>query len=367
MNGLCQENAGLKRGENKMEENQNMPDVGPENSKAVHMETENAASGRRETEGNNEKEKTAKKRGRIILAAGISIGLLAAGAAAVYFICTPKGYKDYTVRMQQYYVEYSDEYDYWDVLTIEYPRIEGIDEKQQDMINDRLYDTAMDRSNYWHFEPDAYVKELQKNYSIYSSDVDSTVRFHSQSLLSVEYAEIYAPANVVWYVSMTKRALNVDLLSGESYELSDIIRLDREFIEFWTKRANEQYVGFFGEDEESQETLLSWFLKSDEEWNAYYELQPYFYVTEGGEFIVGISINPKFIDVHEPQEDFYEICCNARELDGFRTASPFWEKYDLSRQVGEVFECTKRNRNIWLGDISGIWDYWEEKGDLLSE
>ena len=309
-----------------------------------------------------------KKHGKIVLVvlAGIVI-LLAAGAASVaYVMRPPKGYEDYTVQMQQYYVEYSDEYDYWDVLTIEYPQIDGIDIEQQDVINDMLYDAAMDRTNYWHFEPDDYVKELQEEFSIFSSDVESTVKYHSQYLMSVFYAETYAPANPVWYVSMTKRGLNVDLLTGERYELQDIIRLDREFTEFWAERANEEYDDFFGEDEEDRELLLSWFLKEDEEWNEYYEFQPYFYVTDSKEFIIGLSIDPKFIDAHEPQEDFYEIRCDAQELEIFKTESEFWNKYDMSEPAGSVEECEDLHSNLWLGDISGAWDYWEERGDLLA-
>ena len=36
---------------------------------------------------------------------------------AVHFL-TPRGCRDYTVQKEQYYVQYSEQYDYWDVLTV---------------------------------------------------------------------------------------------------------------------------------------------------------------------------------------------------------------------------------------------------------
>ena len=341
-----------------MEENQIVQSVEPENTEPDYMGSGNIQTGNQPR----------KKHGRIalVIIGGILVLLAAGAASAAYVMRPPKGYEDYTVQMQQYYVEYSDEYDYWDVLTIEYPEIEGIDEEQQDVINEMMYDVAMDRTNYWHFEPDDYVKELQNEYSLFCSDVECMVKYHSQYLLSLYYAETYAPANPVWYASMTKRGVNVDLLTGEQYELADIIQLEPEFIEFWAGRANEHYDDFFGDEEEDRELLLAWFLKEDEEWNEYYEFQTYFYVTDDKEFIIGIAIDPKYISAHEPQEDFYEIRCDVQELEDFKTESEFWEKYDLSEPAGKVAECTELQSNLWLGDMKGVWDYWEERGDLLA-
>ena len=138
------------------------------------------------------------------------------------------------------------------------------------------------------------------------------------------------------------------------------MQLGLEFIEFWVRRANEHYDDFFGDGEEDRELLLAWFLNEDEEWNEYYDFQPYFYVTDDKEFIIGIAIDPKYISAHEPQEDFYEIRCDAQELEAFKTESEFWEKYDLSEPAGNVEECTELQSNLWLGDMEGV-----EKGELL--
>lgn len=351
-----------------MVKQRSMTDISDQNTETGYMglETQNDDM-MPKTEDGDAKTKGMSGKLAVAVIVGILIVLAASAASAVYMMRPPKGCEDYTVQMHQYYVEYSDEYDYWDVLTIEYPEINGIEEDKQDAINVLLYDAAMDRTDYWHFEPNDEVKKLQEeHYSLFCSDVDCTVKYHSQYLLSMSYDEIYAPANPVWYVSMTKRGMNIDLMTGEEYQLSDILLLDEEFAAFWAKRANEAYDDFFGEEKEDRKTLLAWFLKNDEEWNAYYEFQPYFYVTDEGKFIIGISINPKYISAHEPQEDFYEICCDAQELEAFRTESQFWEQYELSEPAGEVVECEELQTNLWLGDTEGIWDYWEERGDLLT-
>lgn len=42
-----------------------------------------------------------------------------------------KGQSDYTVQKEQYYVQYSEQYDYLEVLTVEYPRLEGTEEEHR--------------------------------------------------------------------------------------------------------------------------------------------------------------------------------------------------------------------------------------------
>lgn len=298
---------------------------------------------------------------------GIVVFFLAA-VGAVYALLVLKktgGYQDYTVRMRQYVTEYSEQFAYSEVVTVEYPEIEGIDEEQREMINRMMYDTAMDRTNYWHLKPGDYVKSLQKEYSIFSSDASCEVSYHSQYLLSLIYDEIYAPVHPVYYVNRTKRGLNVDLLTGEEYALTDIIRVEDEFIDLWARKANKQYDGFFGEEKEDRELLLAWFLKEDEEWNEAYEFVPYFYVEENQDFVIGIAVDPKFVSrARAPKENAYEVCFAAQELEEFRTESNFWKKYDKSKSVGAIIECEDLQTNRWLDDISGAQDYWDRIGAM---
>ena len=106
-------------------------------------------------EEQNEKEQNSEVKSKkkwIILPAAILAVLIVIGIAVgiMHSNSFPKGYENYTVQKEQYFVEYSDEYDYWDVLTVEYPQLSGIDDEMQTQINQLLYDTAMDRVNYWH-------------------------------------------------------------------------------------------------------------------------------------------------------------------------------------------------------------------------
>ena len=98
-------------------------------------------------------ERSRKKR---IVTAGLVLAMAVSFAGLGYVVfrkLSPGGYRDYTVQKEQYYVEYSEEYDYGEVITVEYPVLTGIDSVIQEQMNAQMYETAMDRVNYWHFHP----------------------------------------------------------------------------------------------------------------------------------------------------------------------------------------------------------------------
>lgn len=313
--------------------------------------------------------KKPKKKPAIPVFICLAVVLTVAAAVGVYLLRTaaPKGYYDYTVQKQQYYVEYSDQYDYWDVLTVEYPVLEEAGTSQGKMenleqINAMFYDAAMDRVNYWHLKPNDEVKELQSEYHIFSSDVQCDVTWHSQYLVSVNYKEIYAPINPVWYVFITQRGLAVDLLNGENYAFTDILRLDEDFIDLWIARMNEEK----GEEiiaPEDADIFLDWFSGSDEELAEYYDFAPFFYIDGEEEFVIGLSVNPTAAGMMggSPSGTTFDARLTAEELAPYRTESVFWERYDMSEDTGEVRECGEKHENLWLGEQAGVWDYWEEK------
>ncbi len=314
----------------------------------------------------DERKSERKRRWPIVLLAVVAAAVVT-GFAAAYLVSTaaPKGYHNYTVQKQQYYVEYSDQYPYWDVLTVEYPILAGAPGEeigQLEQINARLYDTAMDRVNYWHLAPNDEVKKLQEEYSIFSSDVECDVTYHSQYLMSVNYREIYAPISPVWYVYTTQRALTVDLLTGESYALKDVFRLDEDFVSLWVDKFNEK----LGEEmiaSEDVDIFVDWFNGSDEELAEYYDFVPFFYVTDEGNFVVGVSLDPKVaaISGSDPSNSTFYAELTAEEAAPYRTESVFWDRYDKSESTGEVLRCKEKHDNIWLGDQASVWDYWEER------
>lgn len=303
-----------------------------------------------------------KSRKRWIILSAASLAVLIVIAIIVGIILShssQKGYTDYTVQKEQYYVEYSEEYDYWDVLTVEYPQLSGIDETIQTQVNQLLYDTAMDRVTYWHLEPSDEVKAFQEeNFSIFASDVNCDVTYHSQYLLSVDYKEYYSAGNPVWMTNGTERALTIDLLTGQSYQLEDILDVNREFIRLWDKSISDDEDTEYA-DEEDIDLVLSWFLQTDEEINELFFCRPFFYLTEDKDFIIGVSLDPVLerAITYEPMNRSLYTRLSVEELEEFKKQSDFWDYYEKSESTGEVLPCKNKATNIWLGEDAGVWDY----------
>ncbi len=307
-----------------------------------------------------ESTETNKKQWKLIILLCLLIVLvIVITAIGIAHLSAPKGYTDYTVQKEQYYVEYSEKYDYWDVLTVEYPRLEGISEERESQINQLMYDAAMDRVNYWHLTPSEEVKEFQKEYfSIFASDVNCDVAYHSQYLLSVDYQEYYSAGHPIYMTNGTERALTVNLITGECYYLADIIELNEDFVRLWDQIYSEE-TGSDYADDETIDYLLDWFLQRDEEINEDYFCTPFFYVTENKEFVIGISLDPKLYEAYtyKPATRSFSTLLTKEELEAFKKKSSFWELLEQSEMAGEVLPCEDKAENIWLGEDAGVWDF----------
>ena len=276
-----------------------------------------------------------------------------------------KGCEDYTVTKEQYVDEYTEQYDYWDVVTVEYPVLSGIDEEQAEAVNKMLYDMAMEKVNYWHLAPNEEVKALQEEYSVYSSDVHCDVDFHSQYLLSVAFHEAYAPISPVYYVQMTQRCANINLMTGEQYQLIDIFQINDSFMEVWCKQveADGTYDDLIVNDADTRETFSAWFLGEDKESEEHYFFTPFFYIDENKDFVIGLSYDPKpnRLGGNLPRDNSFYAHFAAADLESYRTDSEFWKLYDQSEIIGNVIEKEDLRENIWLGESAGVWDYWKER------
>ncbi len=275
-----------------------------------------------------------------------------------------KGCRNYIVQKEQYYVEYSEQYDYWDVITVEYPRLEGIDAAVQEQLNQLMYDTAMDRVNYWHLAPSDEVKAFQEEYfSVFCSDVSCDVTYHSQYLLSMDYREYYSAGHPVWMTNGTERALTVDLSTGKNYELSDIFQINEDFIKLWDRTLSEGLQEDYA-DEDMLDLMLAWFLQKDEATNENFFCNPFFYVTENKDFVIGVSLDPKleYAYTYQPVNRSLYTQFSLDELEAYKKQSDFWEKYEKSETEGEVLPCEDKKENIWLGENAGIWEYDYQKG-----
>lgn len=305
----------------------------------------------------------------VSLTAGILLAAILIAAVMAYRIqnAVPEGCFDYTVQKQQYYVEYSEQYEYLDVLTIEYPVLEESEETQGQLehlqqINDAFYETAMDRVNYWHLQPDDEVKRAQEAYHMFTEDVQCDVPYHSQYLVSAHFWETDSPIYPVWYIFKTQRGMTADLLTGECYALADILRVDEDFIKLWIEKLNQRQ----GEEviaSEDADIMLDWFQGSDEEIAEKYQFVPYFYLTEDGVFVIGISLDAKLkgISGYGVFDSTFYANMTAEELAPYRTEALFWERYDKAQSAGEVRECEEKQQNIWLGEEGGATKYWEDR------
>lgn len=305
--------------------------------------------------------KKGQKKGILIGILVLILLLIGGGAAALIFLKLPeKGYEEYTVQKEQYYVEYSEDYDYWDVITVEYPVLSGIDQEIQEQLNQLLYDTAIDRVNYWHLFPSDEVKAFQEeHFTIFASDVNCDIPFHSQYLLCADFKEYYSAGNPVWMTNGTERALTLDLMTGERYELSDILEVNKELIAQWDRSMSDE-LGEEYADAEMLEYVLSWFLQNNEEINEKYVCNPFFYVTEDQNFVIGVSLDPilEYAYTGEPLNRSYYAELTLEEIEPFQKESEFWNKYEKSVAAGEILPCKDKKENIWLGENAGIWD-WE--------
>lgn len=305
----------------------------------------------------------------VSLTAGILLAAILIAVVMAYRIqnAVPEGCFDYTVQKQQYYVEYSEQYEYLDVLTIEYPVLEESEESQGQLehlqqINDAFYETAMERVNYWHLQPDDEVKRAQEAYHMFTADVQCDVPYHSQYLVSAHFWETDSPIYPVWYIFKTQRGMTADLLTGECYALADILRVDEDFIKLWIEKLNQRQ----GEEviaPEDADIMLDWFRGSDEEIAEKYQFVPYFYLTEDGVFVIGISLDAKLkgISGYGVFDSTFYANMTAEELAPYRTEALFWERYDKAQSAGEVRECEEKQQNIWLGEEGGATKYWEDR------
>lgn len=276
-----------------------------------------------------------------------------------------KDYEDYTITKEQYVSEYTEQFDYLEVVTVEYPILSGLGREPEENINKILYDMAMEKVDYWHLTPNEEVKALQKEYSIYSSDVHCDINFHSQYLLSVHFRETYAPFEPVSYVQTTQRCANINIITGEQYLLTDIFQIDDDFMALWCKQVETEgnYGDLIINDADTRETLGAWFLGEDKETEEYYTFTPFFSMDKNKDFVIGLSYDPKPNQIQggPPHDNSFYAHFQSSDLDTYRTDSEFWTLYDKSENTGKVIENGTPINNLWLGENASVWEYWKER------
>lgn len=291
--------------------------------------------------------------------AGAFFVLLSLAAVAVFSLHSEgsRGVRDYRIIHEQVYEEYTERYEYSDVLTLGYVRLEGLSQKVQDGINEKIYSSIFGRADYWHYEPDEEVKAFQESYTIYSDDVVCTPELHSQYLLSLNFTELYAPDNPAFWMKHTRWGMTFDLITGEEYRLQDILITDERFSKLWMDKA----VSGKGDDKRYIATIQEWF--TGEITNEEYEIVPFYFVTQDKELFIGLALNPTLEGLYQgaPEDNTLGESFTYEELEAFVTDSPFWERYHQSKPAGEIVENEEHAENLWLGEEGAVWDYWESR------
>lgn len=289
---------------------------------------------------------------------GAAILLALLIVAALYFVNSgERGVEDYQIAERQFTEVDTEQYSYWDTVTLGYVELEGLEEEVQAKINQAIYESVFHRANYWHYKPNEEVKAFQEEYSIYADDVICEADYYSQYLVSLNFMEYYAPNDPVYWVKFTQWGMNFDLLTGEEYELGDILVIDENFAIFW---LNEVFEGEEWEEEYLTYTM-EWFsgTSAAEE----YEIVPYFYLTAEGDFVIGASMNPTYAGLvpGEPENNTLSIQVSYEKLKEFAADSLFWERYERSEPAGTVVKNEAYKENKWLGKEGSVWTYWETR------
>ena len=128
------------------------------------------------------------------------------------------------------------------LLNVKYPVISGIDEAKAAEINKALMDQAMVSADQYYLNVAERSKvEGDANGSIYIiSEVNYQVTYLSNDFISVVYEDNYCPGNYsTQYMDM--RSCNIDLNTGKSYELSEIVNADEDLADDFQDELDDKY------------------------------------------------------------------------------------------------------------------------------
>ena len=151
------------------------------------------------------------------------------------------------------------------------------------------------------------------------------------------------------------------LMNQENYFFVDV--QSRGYYPSYAVKRLEKRGVFPQMEPEDVEIFIDWFNCADKELAEFYDFVPFFYVTDEGNLVVGVSLDPKVaaLSGRDPSNSTFYTELTAEETEPFRKKSVFWDRYDKSESTGEVLRCREKQDNIWLGDQASVWDYWEEE------
>lgn len=168
---------------------------------------------------------------------------------------------------------------------VNYPSFSGLDSKIEEKVNKELQRCAMQTVDELYENPDdeTIEKMLYIEQPVLISYVDYRITYLSDEFASILFNDAKVEGNMETDQSTELRAVNIDLKTGEVYKLSDMIKINKEFIKDWRKKMKEEtkdqeFLNFLSNEE--IEKILKGKRKD--------EFSPVFFIKEDG-IEIGLS------------------------------------------------------------------------------
>lgn len=206
---------------------------------------------------------------------------------------------------------------------VTYPKISSTDNNmpQQEEINSYIRDCAMNTADQTYLAPSEQTKELfadTETYNYFGSEVSYKITYMDDSLISIVFEDHYFWGSI--YAEFCDiRTLNINLKTGECYELPDVIKTDSEFTTYWLGRMlaeepdSKVLAGL--EPEQFQKMLEGEFVD-----NRYYTN---FFLDADG-FGMGFTYHFRGNDGNLIIRGWMSTSCPTEDIETFAKDSTFW-------------------------------------------
>lgn len=205
-------------------------------------------------------------------------------------------------------------------FNVRYPKLTGLDSAQEEKINELIKQCAMKTVDeiYTHPSEDMKEKMLKSQNSALVSIVDYKITYQSNEFLSIVFNdECYKGTE---YGGIELRSVNVNLKTGDTYEIKDIVDMNDSFMKVWLQSMKGEAPSAAFLDEVSLDDFYK-VLKGDTFDGKYSNV---FFVDDDG-LEIGLSV------MHQPEEQtegaFYGWITapfSFHEINTYKTDSAFW-------------------------------------------
>ena len=204
---------------------------------------------------------------------------------------------------------------------VQYPRLNGMEEKTQDKVNQILEEYAMKSVEEIYLHPSDEMKEtvIGAQYPMLASYVQYKVCFASEDFLSVAYDD-YNYRGSMEEFHENFRTVNINLEDGTVYQVKDVIDISDSFVEMWLRRIREDAAGEPIFSELSRRDIKRTF--AGDSLGGIYVVNFFF---AGNGFNIGYDLN---YDENDPNDLGYvwlTASFKKNEVEGYMVDKEMWE------------------------------------------